>query len=239
MSELTEQHHEENHRIHRSGGLRAAVLGANDGIVSISSIIVGVAAAGTGKIEIILAGTAGLIAGACAMAAGEYVSVKSQEDTEKADLEMEKKALEEYPEEELKELALIYEKRGLNKDLALEVAKQMTAFDALKTHARDEIGITDELKANPIQAAFWSAFAFLIGGIIPVISLTLMNPERLDLLLIIIPILTILLLAFLGALASFIGGSSILRGAIRVCFWGIIAMALTFLVGSLFNTNLF
>mgnify|MGYP005691234959 CR=1 FL=1 len=239
MSELTEQHHEENHRIHRSGGLRAAVLGANDGIVSISSIIVGVAAAGTGKIEIILAGTAGLIAGACAMAAGEYVSVKSQEDTEKADLEMEKKALEEYPEEELKELALIYEKRGLNKDLALEVAKQMTAFDALKTHARDEIGITDELKANPIQAAFWSAFAFLIGGIIPVISLTLMNPERLDLLLIIIPILTILLLAFLGALASFIGGSSLLRGAIRVCFWGIIAMALTFLVGSLFNTNLF
>ena len=239
MSELTEQHHEENHRIHRSGGLRAAVLGANDGIVSISSIIVGVAAAGTGKIEIILAGTAGLIAGACAMAAGEYVSVKSQEDTEKADLEMEKKALEEYPEEELKELALIYEKRGLNKDLALEVARQMTAFDALKTHARDEIGITDELKANPIQAAFWSALAFLIGGIIPVISLTLMNPERLDLLLIIIPILTILLLAFLGALASFIGGSSILRGAIRVCFWGIIAMALTFLVGSLFNTNLF
>ena len=239
MSELTEQHHEENHRIHRSGGLRAAVLGANDGIVSISSIIVGVAAAGTGKIEIILAGTAGLIAGACAMAAGEYVSVKSQEDTEKADLEMEKKALEEYPEEELKELALIYEKRGLNKDLALEVARQMTAFDALKTHARDEIGITDELKANPIQAAFWSALAFLIGGIIPVISLTLMNPERLDLLLIIIPILTILLLAFLGALASLIGGSSILRGAIRVCFWGIIAMALTFLVGSLFNTNLF
>lgn len=239
MSELTEQHHEENHRIHRSGGLRAAVLGANDGIVSISSIIVGVAAAGTGKIEIILAGTAGLIAGACAMAAGEYVSVKSQEDTEKADLEMEKKALEEYPEEELKELALIYEKRGLNKDLALEVARQMTAFDALKTHARDEIGITDELKANPIQAAFWSALAFLIGGIIPVISLTLMNPERLDLLLIIIPILTILLLAFLGALASLIGGSSILRGAIRVCFWGIIAMVLTFLVGSLFNTNLF
>jgi len=239
VSELTEQHHEENHRIHRSGGLRAAVLGANDGIVSISSIIVGVAAAGTGKIEIILAGTAGLIAGACAMAAGEYVSVKSQEDTEKADLEMEKKALEEYPEEELKELALIYEKRGLNKDLALEVARQMTAFDALKTHARDEIGITDELKANPIQAAFWSALAFLIGGIIPVISLTLMNPERLDLLLIIIPILTILLLAFLGALASLIGGSSILRGAIRVCFWGIIAMALTFLVGSLFNTNLF
>lgn len=239
MSELTEQHHEENHRIHRSGGLRAAVLGANDGIVSISSIIVGVAAAGTGKIEIILAGTAGLIAGACAMAAGEYVSVKSQEDTEKADLEMEKKALEEYPEEELKELALIYEKRGLNKDLALEVARQMTAFDALKTHARDEIGITDELKANPIQAAFWSALAFLIGGIIPVISLTLMNPERLDLLLIIIPILTILLLTFLGALASLIGGSSILRGAIRVCFWGIIAMVLTFLVGSLFNTNLF
>ena len=238
MNELNEKHHNENHRIHRSGGLRAAVLGANDGIVSVASIIVGVAAAGTGKIEIILAGTAGLIAGACAMAAGEYVSVKSQEDTEKADLEMEKKALEKYPEEELIELAEIYQKRGLDKKLSIEVAKQMTAFDALKTHARDEIGITDELKANPIQAAFWSAVAFLIGGIIPVISILFITEDNLSNLIFIIPLITLTLLAILGALASYIGGSSLLKGAIRVCFWGIIAMLLTFLAGSLFNIKI-
>lgn len=238
MNELNENHHNENHRIHRSGGIRAAVLGANDGIVSVASIIIGVAAAGTGKIEIILAGTAGLIAGACAMAAGEYVSVKSQEDTEKADLEMEKEALEKYPEQELIELAEIYQKRGLDKDLSMEVAKQMTEFNALKTHARDEIGITDELKANPIQAAFWSATAFLIGGIIPVITILFISTDKLINLMFIIPLLTIILLAILGALASYIGGSSLIKGAIRVCFWGIIAMLLTFFVGRLFNTEI-
>ena len=167
MNKADELHHDENHRIHRSGGLRAAVLGANDGIVSVSSIIVGVAASGALKMDIILAGTAGLIAGACAMAAGEYVSVKSQEDTEKADLEMEKIALKKFPEEELLELATIYEKRGLDKSLALEVAKQMTKHNALEAHARDEIGITEQLSANPLQAAFWSALAFIIGGIVP------------------------------------------------------------------------
>ena len=142
---------------------------------SISSIIVGVAASGALKMDIILAGSAGLIAGACAMAAGEYVSVKSQEDTENADLAMEKEALEKFPEEELLELAAIYEKRGLDPNLALEVAKQMTAHNALEAHARDEIGITDELSANPLQAAFWSAFAFIIGGIIPVVASWIIN----------------------------------------------------------------
>tara|TARA_B100000963_G_scaffold345660_1_gene350002 strand:+ start:99 stop:809 length:711 start_codon:yes stop_codon:yes gene_type:complete len=235
MNKANELHHNENHKIHRSGGLRAAVLGANDGIVSVSSIIVGVAASGALKMDIILAGTAGLIAGACAMAAGEYVSVKSQEDTEKADLEMEKIALEKFPEEELHELAAIYEKRGLDKNLALEVAKQMTIHNALEAHARDEIGITEQLSANPLQAAFWSALAFIIGGIIPVIVTILIKMQFISL---IIPILTIILLATLGAIAGNIAGSSCLRGAIRVSFWGIIAMSLTYLVGNLFNTNL-
>ncbi|MEC7908188.1 MAG: VIT family protein [Verrucomicrobiota bacterium] len=238
MKKTSELHHEENHKIHRSGGLRAAVLGANDGIVSISSIIVGVAASGALKIDIILAGTAGLIAGACAMAAGEYVSVKSQEDTENADLAMEKEALEKFPEEELLELAAIYEKRGLDSNLALEVAKQMTAHNALEAHARDEIGITDELSANPLQAAFWSAFAFIIGGIIPVVASWTINLNYIYLIPILIPILTIILLAILGAIAGYISGASCLRGALRVCFWGIIAMSLTYLVGNLFNTSL-
>ena len=238
MNKANELHHDENHRIHRSGGLRAAVLGANDGIVSVSSIIVGVAASGALKMDIILAGTAGLIAGACAMAAGEYVSVKSQEDTEKADLEMEKIALEKFPEEELHELAAIYEKRGLDENLALEVAKQMTKHNALEAHARDEIGITDQLSANPLQAAFWSALAFIIGGIIPVIATILIKMQFISLISLIIPLLTIILLATLGAIAGYIAGASCLRGAIRVSFWGIIAMSLTYLVGNLFNTNL-
>ena len=235
MGEHHENHHEENHRIHRSGGLRAAVLGANDGIVSVASIIVGVSAAGTSTGGIMLAGTAGLVAGACAMAAGEYVSVKSPEDTERADLAMEAEALEKYPEEEMHELAAIYKKRGLDEALALEVAKQMTAHNALEAHARDEIGITDELSANPIQAAFWSALAFVVGGIIPVLSVAIFPNE---LLLYGVPALVIILLAILGATASFIGGASPLRGAARVCFWGVLAMLLTALVGNLFNVSL-
>jgi VIT1/CCC1 family predicted Fe2+/Mn2+ transporter len=235
MSELHEDHHEENHRIHRSGGLRAAVLGANDGIVSVASIIVGVSAAGTSTTGIILAGTAGLVAGASAMAAGEYVSVKSQEDTERADLAMEVEALEKYPDEELNELAAIYQKRGLDATLALEVARQMTAHNALEAHARDEIGITDELSANPLQAAFWSALAFIIGGVIPVVSVAFV-PNAL--LLYAIPAIVVVLLAILGATASFIGGASPLRGALRVCFWGVLAMVLTALVGNLFDVSL-
>ena len=235
MSDTHENHHEENHRIHRSGGLRAAVLGANDGIVSVASIIVGVSAAGTSTSGIMLAGTAGLVAGACAMAAGEYVSVKSQEDTERADLAMEAEALEKYPEEEMHELAAIYHKRGLDPTLALEVARQMTAHNALEAHARDEIGITDELSANPIQAAFWSALAFVIGGIIPVISVAFIPNQHL---LYAAPAIVVALLALLGGTASLIGGASPLRGALRVCFWGVLAMGLTALVGNLFNVAL-
>jgi VIT1/CCC1 family predicted Fe2+/Mn2+ transporter len=230
-----ENHHEENHRIHRSGGLRAAVLGANDGIVSVASIIVGVSAAGTSTSGIMLAGVAGLVAGACAMAAGEYVSVKSQEDTERADLAMEAEALEKYPDEELNELAAIYQKRGLDADLAQEVARQMTAHNALEAHARDEIGITDELSANPLQAAFWSALAFVVGGVVPVISVAFI-PNAL--LLYVIPAIVVILLAILGATASYIGGSSPVRGALRVCFWGVLAMVLTALVGNLFDVSL-
>ena len=230
-----ENHHEEDHRIHRSGGLRAAVLGANDGIVSVASIIVGVSAAGTSTSGIMLAGVAGLVAGACAMAAGEYVSVKSQEDTERADLAMEAEALEKYPDEELSELAAIYQKRGLDAKLALEVARQMTAHNALEAHARDEIGITDELSANPLQAAFWSALAFVVGGVVPVISVAFI-PNAL--LLYAIPAIVVGLLAILGATASFIGGASPLRGALRVCFWGVLAMLLTALVGNLFDVSL-
>ena len=230
-----ENHHEEDHRIHRSGGLRAAVLGANDGIVSVASIIVGVSAAGTSTSGIMLAGVAGLVAGACAMAAGEYVSVKSQEDTERADLAMEAEALEKYPDEELNELAAIYQKRGLDAKLALEVARQMTAHNALEAHARDEIGITDELSANPLQAAFWSALAFVVGGVVPVISVAFIPNARL---LYAIPAIVVVLLAMLGATASFIGGASPLRGALRVCFWGVLAMLLTALVGNLFDVSL-
>jgi VIT1/CCC1 family predicted Fe2+/Mn2+ transporter len=149
-------HHPEHHKTHRSGRLRAAVLGANDGIVSTASLIVGVAASGADKAGIILAGTAGLVAGAMSMAAGEYVSVKSQEDTERADLEMEKLALENNREEEEQELAVIYQKRGLDEKLSLEVARQLMQHDALEAHARDEIGITAELSAHPFQAAIWN-----------------------------------------------------------------------------------
>ena len=159
-------------------------------------------------------------------------------DTENADLAMEKEALEKFPEEELLELAAIYEKRGLDSNLALEVAKQMTAHNALEAHARDEIGITDELSANPLQAAFWSAFAFVIGGVIPVFATWTINLNYIHLIPILIPILTIILLAILGAIAGYISGASCLRGALRVCFWGIIAMSLTYLVGNLFNTSL-
>ena len=170
--------HPEHHKIHRSGWLRAAVLGANDGIVSTASLIVGVAAAGSSRESIILAGTAGLVAGAMAMAAGEYVSVKSQEDTERSDLKMESDALENNREEEEQELATIYRDRGLDADLAEEVARQLMKHDALGAHARDEIGITNELSAQPIQAAFYSAASFSMGAAVPVVT-TMIAPVSL------------------------------------------------------------
>jgi VIT1/CCC1 family predicted Fe2+/Mn2+ transporter len=227
-------HCSEHHRIHRSGWIRAAVLGANDGIVSIASLLVGVASAGSDQTQIMLAGAAGLTAGAMSMAAGEYVSVKSQEDTELADLRMEAHALEHYHEEEHRELTAIYEARGLDAALAEEVARQLMAHDALEAHARDEIGITSELSARPLQAAFWSAASFTVGGAAPV---TAAAAAPAGVLLWLIPSLAIILLAGLGATAALAGGAPPLRGALRVCFWGSLAMLLTAAVGKVFGIS--
>jgi VIT1/CCC1 family predicted Fe2+/Mn2+ transporter len=224
--------HPEHHRLHRSGWLRAAVLGANDGIVSTASLIVGVAAANAGRASILLAGTAGLVAGAVSMAAGEYVSVKSQQDTERADLAIEADALANNRDEEEQELAAIYQSRGLDKGLAEEVARQLMKHDALAAHARDEIGITAELGARPIQAALWSAAAFSAGAAMPVLTVAFAPPASL---LWLVPVLAIVLLGALGAVAAATGGGSLLRGAARVCFWGTLAMGLTALVGRIFG----
>lgn len=212
--------------------MRAAVLGANDGIVSTASLIVGVAAAEASRGNIILAGTAGLVAGAMSMAAGEYVSVKSQEDTERADLKMESDALANNRTGEEEELAAIYRERGLDEGLANEVASQLMVHDALGAHARDEIGITAELGARPIQAAVWSAVAFSLGAAVPVATATLAPTAAL---LWLVPLLAIGLLGALGAIAAAVGGASPMRGAVRVCFWGSFAMVLTALVGRLFG----
>ncbi len=224
--------HAEHHRIHRSGRLRAAVLGANDGIVSTASLIVGVAAAGASSENILLAGVAGLVAGAMSMAAGEYVSVKSQQDTERADLRMEADALLNNREEEEKELAAIYRNRGLDEGLAEEVARQLMRHNALAAHARDEIGITAELSARPFQAAFWSAAAFSVGGAVPVVAASVAPASAL---LWFVPVLAIGMLGTLGAIAAATGGAVPLRGALRVGFWGTLAMGLTAAVGKLFG----
>ena len=232
MAESQSTLHPEHHRLHRSGWLRAAVLGANDGIVSTASLIVGVAAADAARGNILLAGTAGLVAGAVSMAAGEYVSVKSQEDTERADLAMEARALADNREEEEQELAAIYQSRGLDERLAAEVARQLMAHDALGAHARDEIGITDELGAKPMQAALWSAASFSAGGAVPVLTATIAAS---GFVMWLVPVVAVGLLGALGAVAAVTGGASALRGAARVCFWGTLAMALTALVGKLFG----
>lgn len=226
--------HEEHHKIHRSGWLRAAVLGANDGIVSTASLIAGVAAAEAGRGSILLAGTAGLVAGALSMAAGEYVSVKSQQDTESADLQLEALALENNWQEEESELADIYRQRGLEAELAAEVARQLMRHDALGAHARDEIGITSELSARPLQAAATSAGTFAVGAAIPV-GLTVIAPVTSILWL--VPAVAILMLGLLGGLAAATGGASPVRGAGRVCLWGTLAMGLTALVGKLFGIS--
>ena len=207
-------------------------MGANDGIVSTASLIVGVAAADASRGSILLAGTAGLVAGAMSMAAGEYVSVKSQEDTERADLKMESDALENNREEEEQELATIYRHRGLDESLAAEVARQLMRHDALGAHARDEIGITAELSARPMQAAFWSATAFSGGAVVPVVTAAVAPASSL---LWLVPALAIGLLGTLGAVAAATGGAPMIRGAVRVCFWGSLAMGLTAVVGKLFG----
>ena len=225
--------HEETHFVTRAGWLRAAVMGANDGIVSTASIIIGVAAAGTGQTEILLAGLAGLIAGANSMAAGEYVSVSSQSDSENADLTRERHELEANPEAELEELAAIYELRGLTPALALDVATQLTAHDALEAHARDELGITDLSKARPVQAALASAAAFTSGGVLPLLAVIY---APLDSLIWITTAISILVLAVLGLLSAKAGGAPIIRAIARVTLWGAAAMGATAIVGRIFGT---
>ncbi len=222
----------EQHRAHRVGWLRAAVLGANDGIVSTASLIIGVAAASTAHDNILLAGVAGLVAGAMSMAAGEYVSVSSQSDTENADLELERISLEENYESEKEELAEIYEGRGLEPELAMQVADQLMAHDALAAHARDEIGISHVVTAQPVQAAFSSAGTFIVGAALPLIVAWFIPGPRL------IPAVaasSLVFLAFLGGLAARAGGAPIALGSVRVLFWGAFAMALTAGVGRLFG----
>ncbi len=224
--------HAEHHRSHRAGWLRAAVLGANDGIVSTSSLILGVAAASTTQSEIMLAGVAGLVAGAMSMAAGEYVSVSSQSDTEHADLNIERKALAEHYELEQEELAAIYVTRGLAPELAQQVAEQLMTKDALGAHARDEIGITDTGQARPLQAALSSAATFTLGALMPLLVAWWAPSELLTPL---VALFSLLFLALLGAIAARVGGAPILKAAARVMFWGALAMALTSVIGHAFG----
>ncbi len=227
--------HRETHRSDRIGWLRAAVLGANDGAVSVASVVVGVAAAnGTTPESILLAGVAATVAGAMSMAAGEYVSVQSQVDTEKADLELEMRELAENPESEIEELAAIYVGRGLDQHLARRVAEQLSAHDALGAHTRDELGITETLRARPVQAALSSAAAFILGAIIPLLA-ALVFPN--DHVIWGVSAATLLALMLLGGLAGYAGGASVVRGALRVTLWGAVAMALTAVVGSFFGVS--
>jgi len=226
--------HHEKHLVQRIGWLRAAVLGANDGILSTASLIVGVAAAGSDRATILLTGIAGLVAGAMSMAAGEYVSVSSQADTENADRHREARELHEEPEAERQELAAIYRNRGLDRNLALQVADQLMAHDALGAHLRDELGINEALVARPVQAALASAASFAAGAILPVLTVLLFGGSRLVAAVIAV---TLVLLAILGALGARTGGASIGRGVARVVFWGALAMAVTFGIGHLFGTS--
>jgi len=223
-----------NHYIHKSNWLRAAVLGANDGILSTASIAIGIAAASTTREPVVLATVAGLVAGALSMAAGEYVSVSSQTDIENADIERERQELEDMPELELQMLAEIYEKRGLKKETALTVAQELTAHDALGAHVRDELGINEISEAKPLQAAFASGSAFIVGGILPLLVVLFLPLQSLEYYLY---IFSIIFLVFLGAIAAKAGGSSIMKAVGRITFWGTIAMGLTALVGSLFGVS--
>lgn len=231
---ITIDNYLDNHFIHRSNWLRAAVLGANDGIISISSLAIGVATASTTRDPILLATVAGLVAGALSMAAGEYVSVSSQTDIEKADIEREKRELEEMPEAELQILAEIYVKRGLTKETALQVAKELTESDALGAHIRDELGINEISQANPIQAAFASGAAFTVGGVLPLLVTFFAPIETMEYFLY---SFTILSLIILGAVSAKTGGSSIGRAVIRIVIWGTIAMGLSALVGYVFGVK--
>ena len=222
--------HSERHSIDRIGWLRAAVLGANDGIISPACLMVGIASASPTANEVIVAGFAGLAAGAMAMAAGEYVSVSSQSDTEVADLAREKRELEDAPELELQELASIYQARGVSQELSLEVARQLTAHDALGAHARDELGITDTSTARPVQAALTSAATFATGAAIPLLTAILAPGGSIHLA---IPAVSLVALALLGALSARAGGANVPKPTFRVAFWGALAMVTTGIVGAL------
>lgn len=225
--------HAEIHRIGSVAWLRAAVLGANDGIVSTASLVIGVAAAHATHADIMLAGVAGLVAGAMSMAAGEYVSVYSQADTEEADIERERKELATDYAGELRELAAIYVKRGLAPDLARQVAKQLMEHDALGAHARDELGITEALSARPLQAALASAASFAVGAVLPLLVANTASETNL---IVFVAVISLLFLALLGALAARAGGAVVAIGAMRVTFWGALAMGATAGVGALFGT---
>lgn len=224
------RHHPEKHHIHRAGWLRAAVLGANDGIVSTASLLVGVASAGTGHAGIMVAGIAGLVAGAMSMAAGEYVSVSSQADSERADLKREAREQRDHPEYEHAELANIYHKRGLDAGLADQVARALMDHDALDAHARDELGISSVSTARPLLAAGASAAMFSLGAALPLVTAWLSPVARIPA---IVAATSLACLAALGALAAYVGGARIARGALRVTFWGALAMLLTAWIGSL------
>ena len=225
--------HPEAHFVHRIGWLRAAVLGANDGIVSVSSVLVGVASAGSEHHAVILSGLAALVAGAMSMAAGEYVSVSSQSDTERADLAREKAELEIHWDDELEELAVIYERRGLDPQTARAVARQLMEKDALGAHARDELGITEVSTSNPLQAAWTSAVTFVGGAALPMIAAWLTSGTAVP---IAVAVVSLLVMAVLGALGAWTGGAPLWKGALRVAFWGALAMLVTAGVGALFGT---
>ncbi len=231
---LTIDNYLDSHYIHRSNWLRAAVLGANDGIISISSLAIGVAAASTTTEPIILATVAGLVAGALSMAAGEYVSVSSQTDIEKADIEREAQELKEMPEEELKILAQIYERRGLKKETAMQAAIEMTEKDALGTHMRDELGINEINQANPFQAALASGASFTVGGFMPLLVILFAPVKGMEYWLY---GATIIFLIILGAIAAKTGGSSIPKAILRITIWGTLAMGLSALVGYIFGVR--
>jgi vacuolar iron transporter family protein len=222
--------HPERHRTHRAGWLRAAVMGANDGVVSTASLLVGVAAAGGGQQAVLIAGVAGLVAGAMSMAAGEYVSVSSQADIERFDLAREAKEQRDNPEYEHAELATIYRHRGLDADLADQVARQLMDHDALGAHARDELGISRAVRARPTVAALASAATFSVGASVPLTAAAVTAPASIPAA---VTVTSLLLLTTLGALAAFTGGASVTRGALRVTFWGALAMTLTAWIGSL------
>ncbi|RZA37050.1 MAG: VIT family protein [Lysobacteraceae bacterium] len=226
--------HLEAHRSHRAGWLRASVLGANDGIVSVAGLVVGVAASGASHGTVLVTGVAGLVAGAMSMAAGEYVSVQSQADAERADLAQEKNELAADPAIELDELQHIYVRRGLTSALARQVAEQLTAHDALAAHARDELGLSETLRARPLQAALASAAAFTVGAAVPLVAMLLAPATHAGMATIVV---TVASLVVSGAMAAYAGGAPLLRGAGRVGFWGAMAMAASHLIGKLFDVS--